>query len=495
MTGFRNLLSAVAASDGFLTRLARDNKGNAMMVMAAAFFPLLGMIGSGLDISRAYLVKSKLQTACDASALAARRAMASAVLDQSAIDEGERFFHFNFPPGTMESAPVDLTIEANDEDISTVDVTASTTVPTTIMRLFGIDTLAAEVECSADQDYVNNDIMLVLDVTGSMNCTAGTDCDYAPSEESDSRLSRLRDAAVSLFHALEGAKGVRTRYGFMPYSMTVNVGADLDSSWLRNPAGYWQQQGNNWVLRSVNHSSSWFNNTWGGCVEERSTISQGTGNSIRISSDVAKADIDSEGTSAALRWAPYDAQATQGESGAYANLTTFCPAPATRLTEFDDEDDFQDSVDDSLDRVGGYTNHDLGIMWGMRYLSSTGLFADDNPEELNQVPVGKHIVFLTDGVMTADTNNYSSFGVPRREDRMIGGQSLVQRHKSRFLNACNRARQMGMTVWVIALDVQSPGDIKPCASGEDHFFVSDGSDLDQVFTRIGKGIGRLRLTV
>ena len=78
---------------------------------------------------------------------------------------------------------------------------------------------------------------------------------------------------------------------------------------------------------------------------------------------------------------------------------------------------------------------------------------------------------------------------------MTGGGSLVKRHQDRFLNACNRARQMGMTIWVIALDVQSPNDIKPCASGEDHFFISDGSDLDQVFTRIAKGIGRLRLTV
>ena len=109
--------------------------------------------------------------------------------------------------------------------------------------------------------------------------------------------------------------------------------------------------------------------------------------------------------------------------------------------------------------------------------------------------VGRHIIFLTDGVMTADTDNYSSFGVPRRGDRMTGGGSLVKRHQDRFLNACNRARQMGMTIWVIALDVQSPNDIKPCASGEDHFFISDGSDLDQVFTRIAKGIGRLRLTV
>jgi Flp pilus assembly protein TadG len=491
----RRAVEALLVSSRPFVRLAVDGRGNAMPIMAAALIPLLGMIGSGLDISRVHLVKSKMQTACDASALAARRAMATATLDQSSIDEGKKFFNFNFPPGTMQATPVALSIQANATDISTVDVTASTQVPTTIMRLFGFTTLGASVACSADQDYVNNDIMLVLDVTGSMNCRAGANCDYAATEQNGSRLSRLRGATSSLYSALEGAKGVRTRYGFMPYSMTFNVGKDLNSSWLRNPAGYWQQQGNNnWTLKSVTHPNNWFN-SWEGCIEERSTISQGAGASIRISSDVAKDDIDTTGTTQALQWQPYDDQATEGESGAYTNLAKFCPARASRLDTYDSESDFQDAVDDSLDRVGGYTNHDLGIMWGMRFLSGTGMFATDNPDTFNQVPVGRHIIFLTDGVMTADTDNYSSFGVPRRGDRMTGGGSLVKRHQDRFLNACNRARQMGMTIWVIALDVQSPNDIKPCASGEDHFFISDGSDLDQVFTRIAKGIGRLRLTV
>jgi len=502
-------MKAAARRSGLLARLARDNSGNAMMVMAAALIPLMGMIGSGLDISRAYLVKSKMQTACDAAALGARRAMASTTLDQAAIDEGEKFFHFNFPPGTMESAPVDLDIKANATDVSTVDVTASTTVPTTIMKLFGIETLDASVECSADQDYINNDIMLVLDVTGSMNCKAGTSCNYAATEQSNSRLSRLRDAAAALYKTLEGAKGVRTRYGFMPYSMTVNVGPHLNHSWLRNPATYpnctqFKQDGSCKIWGtpfSKNRNANWFSNTWGGCVEERSTISQNHQSKILVSADVAQDDIDTVSTSdAKLQWQPYDPDATNAEAGAYANLKSFCPAPAKKLDEYDSESDFQDAVDESLAKVGGYTNHDLGIMWGMRLLSGTGIRATENPDTFQQVPVARHIIFLTDGVMTADNNNYSAFGIPSAERRMVGtGSDDVPEHKARFLNACNRAREMGMTVWVIALDVQGggPEDIESCASGEGHFFISDGSegDLDEVFTRIGKGIGRLRLTL
>jgi hypothetical protein len=472
--------------------------------MAAALIPLMALIGSGLDMSRAHLVKSKMQAACDAGALAARRAMASSTLDQSAKDEGSKFFNFNFPAGTMDASPVVLDIEPDATDISTFNIDASTTVPTTIMAMFGFGSLPVSVECSADQDYINNDIMLVLDVTGSMNCKAGSNCDYAASEQTDARIAKLRQAAVSLYKALAGAKGVRTRYGFMPYSMTVNVGKDLNAGWLVSPTAKYHQctktkNGNctAWSFNSVTHSTNWISKTWKGCIEERSTVSQ-TGSNIRISSDVAKSDIDDVSTSdAKLKWQPYDDSATSGYDAAYANLASFCPAAASRLKTYDTQTAFQTALNSSVSAVGGYTNHDIGIMWGSRYLSGTGMFSTDNPDTYNQVPVARHIIFLTDGEMTALDSNYSSFGLEKADDRMVSSSTsnTVAKHKARFLNACNRARQMGMTIWVIALDVGATDDIKPCASGDDHFYISNGSNLDTVFTSIGKGIGRLRLTV
>lgn len=471
--------------------LIRHEGGNAMLLFAAAMLPLLGLIGSGLDLSRAYLVRSKLQTACDASSLAARRYMAAGVLTNEAKAEGERFFNFNFPQGTMGASPVALTIQPNTTDVSTVDVKARTSVPTSLMSLFGVNQLPVSVECSADQDFINNDIMLVLDVTGSMNCQAGTNCSSAATEQNNSRISRTRTATLALYNALKDANGVRTRYGFMPYSMTVNVGADLNRAWLRDPGNYWQRSNNNWALTPVRHNESWFQFSWTGCVEERSAISQGTGASIRISTDVSQEDIDRTGTNPHLQWTPYDPAAT-------SNVTnSFCPAPALRLTEYNSEGAFRSAANASLAQVSGQTNHDLGMTWGMRYLSSTGMFAADNPTTFRQVPVAKHIIFLTDGEMTASTaaGLYNSYGMPAREVRMTGSGNLVQRHQARFLNACNRARQMGATIWVIVLDDQGfADDVAPCASGSDRVYISNGADLDEVFQRIGKGIGRLRLT-
>jgi hypothetical protein len=501
-------------SGGFLTRLARDERGNVLAMSAAALLPLLGIIGSGLDVGRAYMTKNKLQAACDASALAARAQMGAGRVTAGAIAEGTRYFHFNFPPGTMEAKPVSLAIGESPTDHSVIEVKASTEVPTTIMRIFGFTYLPIEIACSADKDYVNNDIMLVLDVTGSMNCAAGSTCEIQQTEAVNSRLSRLRNATVSLYRALAGATGVRTRYGFMPYSQTVNVGRDLNINWVTSPATYHQftciafnnngscrTQG--WTTVSATRRNDWLTSTGSGCVEERSTISQNGANAIRISTEVTQADIDAvSATDNRLKWQPFNPIATTGQyaittdaSSWYETLLRqFCPAPARKLATYAGETAFQNQVNASLSRVGGYTNHDLGITWGMRYLSSTGPFAAENPTEWNSIRVAKHIVFLTDGVMTSNNTNYSAYGIHAAETRWIGSGTTIARHRARFLNACNRARQMGATIWVIALDVQSPEDIRPCASGDDHFFISNGSDLDQVFTLIGRGIGRLRLT-
>ncbi len=508
--------TGTGARRGLLGRLLRDRRGNTLAMMAALLIPLIGMVGSGVDMARAYMAKAKLQTACDAAATSARRLMGASAFNDAARQEGKRFFKFNFPIGTMNTTTFEPSVEASASDASVVVVSASTDVPTEIMGIFGATSIPISVTCSADKDYVNNDIMLVLDVTGSMNCSAGSgsSCTYASSEQSNSRISRLRSAAIELYRALDDATGVRTRYGFMPYSMTVNVGRSMQAGWLDASAVYHQRVSGSWTTTTVNRTTSQLNtmiaSANGFCVEERSSSDQsGTGTGITIGSAVTQADIDTVGGADRYRWQPYDTGATTGESGIYANLTTFCPRPARRLSTFASESAFQTALEDAVgsagesDAVGGYTNHDLGLMWGMRFLSGSGMFAADNPDTwdatadgvTNPVRVDRHIVFLTDGDMTADSANYSSYGIPNARRRLSGGSDEEAKHRARFLNACSRARTMGFTIWVIALDTAAGGnEVKPCATDDAHYFQSDGSNLDDIFDLIGKGIGKLRLT-
>ncbi|MDA9918540.1 pilus assembly protein [Erythrobacter sp.] len=497
----------------FLKRLRDNRKGNVLAMGAAAVLPIAAMIGSGLDMSRAYMAQAKMQNACDSAALAARRQMAGTVFDDADRAEGRRFFDFNFPANTMGAENTTVTIEQSTTDSSTVEVVATADVPTTLMSLFGNDEIAISVSCNADQDFGNNDIMVVLDVTGSMRSS--------PSTGGASKISRLRDGTAGLYRALQGASNTRTRYGMIPYSMSVNVARSLRTRDILRETFYLQCESGDpddctyreTELTPVHiNDSQWaglanrtgqriraFRESGDGCVEERPTIGEAA-QPIVIRTDVSQADIDDIAANANDRerqWGRYD------PSEQHAQDYSICPAEATRLTAYTSETSFQDAVDDATATVNGNTYHDLGIVWAARFLSSTGMFASNNPEEFNGVPVAKHIVFLTDGELCAEDDAYTSFGVEDVEDRIegtaprifgCGNSTLTGLHTERFLSACDTARSMGMTIWVIAFDVTDTDDIEPCATSEGHFYTSDGSDLEQVFERIGQGIGRLRLT-
>ena len=65
----------VSSAKGLISRLRSNTAGNTLMLVAGAIIPLTAMIGSGVDMGRAYLVKSRLQQACDAGVLAGRKYM------------------------------------------------------------------------------------------------------------------------------------------------------------------------------------------------------------------------------------------------------------------------------------------------------------------------------------------------------------------------------------------------------------------------------------
>jgi Flp pilus assembly protein TadG len=204
---------------GFLSRLARDSRGNTLAIVGAALVPLAAMIGSGVDMSRAYMAKTRLQTACDAASLAGRRVMQNDTLDSNVTAEATRFFNYNFNQGQYGTAA--FTPVVTRPETGKVRVTASTTIPTTVMRMFGYTSLPLNVTCDAQLSFVNTDVMLVLDVTGSMaNSINGT-----------AKISSMRDAVMALYDELQPiqtqlqANGMRLRYGIVPYSTTVNVGA------------------------------------------------------------------------------------------------------------------------------------------------------------------------------------------------------------------------------------------------------------------------------
>lgn len=271
-----------ARKRGLMASLARDVRGNTLAMMAMFLIPLSGLVGSAVDMSRLYVVKARLQQACDAGVLAGRKFMVStaAPLDTNAATQAQTFFTSNFKKdaaavgstpattGFMGSTAVTFTpTQTTDNQVAG---TASAAVPMTITKMFGTSSITLSVTCQARFDVADTDIVFVLDTTGSMACLPSDDdstCDtyvgnagtttythpsdsslgaasgatgsandsvagypgstgyYVP-EKSGSKIAAVRQAVTNFYNTVAANADASThiRYGFVTYSSTVNAG-------------------------------------------------------------------------------------------------------------------------------------------------------------------------------------------------------------------------------------------------------------------------------
>ncbi|QNQ11953.1 TadE/TadG family type IV pilus assembly protein [Sphingomonas alpina] len=241
MSGIRAIEQTVAR--GFLGRLARDVRGNTLAIMAAALIPLAGLVGGGIDISRMYITKTRLQHACDAGALAGRKAMGGGVWGTDDNDVAKQFFDANFQSGSYGSGTVSKTFT---ESAGKVSGSASTVLPMTLMKIFQKSTETLSVTCDAEMRLPNTDVMFVLDNTGSMGDTLAGDT--APKLDGlkiavkcfYEIVARLNTNATCVAGTPSGGTGdqVQVRFGFVPYDTNVNVGYLLPSSYFADSWPY-----------------------------------------------------------------------------------------------------------------------------------------------------------------------------------------------------------------------------------------------------------------
>ena len=231
----------MAHRSSLFRRLARDRKGNVMYLTAGLLLPALATLGGGVDLGQAYMAKTRLQQACDAGVLAGRREMADGGFSGQARQAAIRMFEFNYPDDIYESRNVDFTVTASGA--SDVRGTAKATIDTIIMHMFGKESFDLEVDCIARLEIANSDIMFVLDTTGSMNSTNSGD--------SVNRISALRTEVMAFYDTVASANAgsARIRYGFVPYSLTVNVRDVIEPGWLNDEVTVPSRDGQ-WVQTS-----------------------------------------------------------------------------------------------------------------------------------------------------------------------------------------------------------------------------------------------------
>lgn len=247
----------------FLSKILYDRTANTIAISAAALVPLLAMVGGGVDASRYYMAQTRLQAACDAGALAARRAMTNDTFTETHRNIALSFFDQNFSEGQFGFQNRTRNFVGTQDGV--VNGTASGRLPTSLMGIFGYSDFNLSVTCSAEINISNTDVMFVLDVTGSMNCPENqlNPCpgggNNNETEVANSLIVGLRAAVMNFFDTVEAATApaAQVRYGAVPYAAEVNVGFELiadNPQWMAEDAvlqSRWpqfRQDPDEWVL-------------------------------------------------------------------------------------------------------------------------------------------------------------------------------------------------------------------------------------------------------
>ena len=245
--------------------------------------------------------------------------------------------------------------------------------------------------------------------------------------------------------------------------------------------------------------------TWTGCIEEAATVLTDTYSPIPANAH--DLNINLVPANETQRWKPALINAVWKREDSNGNQINWlyqtgdesrpgwtCPLPARRLSGMT-RSDLQTYVD-AL-RASGNTYHDIGMLWGARFITPRGIFAADNTSAPNGEPISRHIVFMTDGAQVNGIENYSIHGIEWWDRRITGnGNSTTEfnRRAARLQAICRAAQQENITVWVVAFGTTLTQNLRDCASPGRAFQASDNASLTEQFRQIAQKIAALRLT-
>jgi Flp pilus assembly protein TadG len=195
---------------GWLGGFGNDDRAGVALLFGISAVPFMLAAGVAVDYSRAIDLKTEMQAALDAGALAA--AASRSMSDGERITLAKRSFSSNFR-NRFGVKPVPTVTLAND----TVHASATAALPTTFMKLAGISKMEVganvQIRIPGQKDA---EIALVLDYSDSMN--------DPPVGGGRVKYLSMRDAATQMVSDLttgEAAKHVK--FALVPFSHHVRT--------------------------------------------------------------------------------------------------------------------------------------------------------------------------------------------------------------------------------------------------------------------------------
>ncbi len=204
-----------------IRRRPSSRRGSTMLLMAFVIPVLIGMVAFAIEIGRIYLVRAQLQTAVDAGALAAGLQLRDDPNDvDAALAVGLDYVQRN-RAGAFATVPADaIQVDSGKWNSDSRSFSATSSSPDAIQvsgtldkepmffgRIFGWDTFATPRSAIAIGGGGPVDVMLALDLSGSMG--------------SQGRIGALRDAAPVFLNVLQSA-GDGYRVGVMGYGALIS---------------------------------------------------------------------------------------------------------------------------------------------------------------------------------------------------------------------------------------------------------------------------------
>lgn len=431
----------------------KDIRGATAVLFAVAIPVIVAAVGMAVDLSQAYLVKTRLSHALDAAALAS----AASASSESAINAKlQDFFHANYPPEKI-GMTYDIRATLVGDEIT---VTARADYLTSFLKVLGINTINVSARTIVQREVKGVEVAMVLDVTGSMS--------------ENNNIGTLRTAATNFVNIMfERADDRFVRIGLVPFATSVNVGR---YGLGRNPDGSTYGDGSSFMRNrhGLTYTTSPTSTQWMGCVLEDAYPRDTTDHTgpwemyrycRRVNDDVAVCELDSRGRPR-------------------ANPNKICPvSPVVPLTN--DQTKLLTAI--AGFQANGNTQGNTGMAWGYRLISPEYPFTEGSAWDSEFW--SKAVIVMTDGANTINTT-YSGYG--------LSSTLRTSDLNNRFAETCELLKEQDVIIYTIIFTSNIPAATKTlfreCATDDTkYFYAPSQTDLIETFETIGRELSNLHI--
>jgi Flp pilus assembly protein TadG len=490
--------------------LLRNEHGSALPFFAMGLMMLMGAGGIALDMGRLQIVQSRMQNALDAAGLAVGSEVSTVDLN----NEAGKYFYANFPVNYMGTTITTAPNAILNADQTLITLNVAGTLDMTFMKIFGKQNSIVSATTQITRQSKGLELVLVMDVTGSMSSTAGGGV---------SKMAAAKTAAQSLLDTLYGPTrntSPNLWVGVVPFSQAVNVGSGYTA----------------WLDTTYANTLNWGTTSWGGCVEARTN-----------GSNLPRLDVSDDppsvrtfrpyyspcntNSSYSNRWFGTNASnfdnCSSGTGFQYRITSSkgpnqFCPVSVQPLVAE------KSTVMAKINAMqpNGNTQINLGLAWGFRMLSPRWRGLWGGQMNTNQLPLDyntplmtKVVILMTDGDNTlSGTSNantvpsysgmYSAMNFPNVNALAVTGGMCSSSGNcnageleldNRTAAACTAMKANGIIIYTIGLgtglSTASQTLLRNCATNSSYYFLSPTtSQLQTVFKKIGDSLANLRIS-